>query len=372
MILQRYLIIEIAKMFFAIVVTLLFISLSILLLRTLEEINLGALNIQVAFRFLGYQILRDSAHLLPPAFFLAILLALGRFARDSEMIALQACGIGSFHLYKALFYLAAPLIILTTWLALVVQPNAAAQIQIIRKLQHEQIAQLAGLRAGRYYQQDDGYITFYARTIDDQRRFKDIFLQDRRAQRIRIVVADAGYYQEDFNTGQRFIILERGRRYDGVPGTANYSIAEFEHYQLQLEQHNPSHAVRRKQSSRYTRDLSVIDNKADRLEFEHRLANPIAIITLTLIAIPLTTVSPRQTATWRIALAMLAYFAFFNLQRVAESWFENGVTPNWLGSLWYQVMIVFIVVVVLIPGSFWFQRLRHVSGRTFKKLQWRR
>ena len=40
---------------------------------------------------------------------------------------------------------------------------------------------------------------------------------------------------------------------------------------------------------------------------------------------------------------LLAYFAFFNLQRIAENWFETGATPRWLGVLWYQAAILLVV-----------------------------
>ena len=62
-------------------------------------------------------------------------------------------------------------------------------------------------------------------------------------------------------------------------------------------------------------------------------------------------------------LAFLAYFGFFNLQRVAEAWMEAGVTAAWLGSLWYQLLMLAVVYVVLLSDSYWLRRLmRRIKG----------
>ncbi len=362
-ILDRYVLVEVAKVFTAIMVTVLLVTVSLLFLRTLEEINIGALNTTIAFRFLGYQLLRDSAQLLPPAFFLSILIALGHMARDSELIAIHACGIGTFGLYRALLYFAIPLAILTAWLALIIQPYAAAQIQIIRNLQQEQATQIAGIRAGRYYQQADGQITFYAASINQDKHFQGIFLQDQRHTFTRLILAQAGYYNENLETGERSIVLYNGRRYDGNPGSGAYTIGEFSRYYLHLPD-NPAllPIATRKQSSKPTRDLfttaemPITMQRANRTELEHRIANPVAIFALLLIAIPLVTLSPRHTGSGRWLLAFFAYFAFFNLQRLAENWLENGVTPLWLGSLWYQLVVIILVIALLVPNSFWLKR----------------
>jgi lipopolysaccharide export system permease protein len=362
-VIDRYLLVEVAKVFAAILITLFLISASVLFLRSLEEVNIGALTTEVALRYLSFQLLRDSGHLIPPAFFLATLVALGRLARDSELIALQACGVGPVRMYRALLYLALPLSLLTAWLALVVQPQAAEKIQVIRDLQGEQATQIAGMQAGRFYQQAGGDITFYAARFDANKRLQGIFLYDRRADPPRLVLSDVGYYRETNDGSERSIVLEQGRRYDGAPGTADFSIGVFERYQLRLDAPTAGPLARQKRSSRKTADLLLSDEHGDRVELQHRIANPLALFALALIAIPLTATSPRQTGGGRLLLALTAYFAFFNLQRLAENWLEFGLSPPWLGSLWYQPLVVVLVFATLAPRSFWLERQRDLRQR---------
>ncbi|WP_347338148.1 LptF/LptG family permease [Chromatium okenii] len=140
-------------------------------LRILEEVNLGGLNVELVFTVLRLQLLRDSASLLPPAFFLAALVTLSRLSRDSELIALNACGIGPPRLYRIVLLLALPVALLTAWFALWLQPEAASAIQDIRLQQREQAAQLAGLQPGRFYVEENGQVVIYIGEITDAKRW---------------------------------------------------------------------------------------------------------------------------------------------------------------------------------------------------------
>ncbi len=356
---DRYLFSEITKVFSAIILTLLMIMVSLLLLGTLEEVNLGALSSNAVLHYLSLQVLRDTASLLPPAFFIAALVTLGRLARDSELIAFGACGFGPIRLYRAFLLFALPLSLVTGWFGLVGQPYASLQLQIIEDAKGERSTQVAGLRAGRFYQQEDGDITFYAASIDDKNRFQGVFIQDRRAGKPRLVLSERGRYQRDANSGEQSILLEEGRRYDGRAGRADYDFAEFDRYRYYLEPEGEIEIERRRRAAMPTRELIGSDSLLERAELGHRLSAPLAIYVLALIAIPLTTLSPRQRGTGRLLLAFLAYFAFFNLQRLAENWLETGVTPAWMGVLWYQVAILLMVYLSLLPGSFWLRQMRH-------------
>jgi lipopolysaccharide export system permease protein len=153
------------------------------------------------------------------------------------------------------------------------------------------------------------------------------------------------------------VTLKGGHRFDGRPGSGDYLIGDFEEYQIRIPGSGPVKQTYTKRTAMPSMDLLRSPNLADRVELEHRLSAPLSILTLTLLAIPLVDPSPRQRASGRILLAFLAYFSFFNLQRLAESWLENGVTPPWLSSLWYQFAVLLFVHAVLLPESFWVKRL---------------
>lgn len=123
----------------------------------------------------------------------------------------------------------------------------------------------------------------------------------------------------------------------------------------------PAHFRTGKRAAFRTATLIGSEDLRDRAELQYRIGNPLAIFTLTLLTIPLTTKSPRQRTGGRMFLAFLTYFSFFNLQRLAEHWFETGVTPSWLGSLWYQALVLVLVLAILMPEG---RRLRRLTRRS--------
>lgn len=361
-IVDRYLLTEVLKTLLAIVVTLMLIVSSMLFLRTLEEVNLGALNADLVLRFLGMQIVRDTSSLLPPAFFLATLGTLSRLARDSELVALNACGIGPRRLFRALLLLAVPVALITGWFALALQPWAAAGIAEIRLQQKEQATQVAGLQAGRFYTQNQGDVVIYVGSITKGKELARVFALDRRGKTTRIVVSETGRHQIDEQSGDHLVTLKDGHRFDGNAGEGNYLIGQFREYLLRIEGKGPERQVA-KRSTTPSLDLLRSGSIEDRAELEHRIAAPLAIFTLTLIAVPLVAISPRQKTTGRLLLAFLAYFTFFNLQQLAESWLAGGTTPSWLTSFWNQALVLALVYLVMTPETLWYKQVRERFGR---------
>lgn len=357
-VIDRYFLLEVFKVFFAVLGTVMLIVISMLFLRTLEEVNAGALGSDIVLRFLGFQIVRDVSSILPPVFFIAVLVALGRMARDSELIAFNACGLGPVQTYRSLLYAAIPIAIIAAWFSFYLRPLVVGEIQDLRARQKDQVYQISGLKAGRFYQQEGGEITVYVDEIQDSGRLRNIFIHDRRDAEMKLVFSNQGLLRHDQLSGDQFVTLLDGRRYDGTPGRADYAIGEFERYNLRIEPRELEDYPNFKRSTFNTMDLVGSDDLKDKAELQYRFSSPLAIIVLTILSIPLTTKSPRQRGTWRMFVAFLTYISFFNLQRLATNWYETGTTPAWLGSLWYQALILVLVLTILLPESRWLKRLK--------------
>jgi len=346
-IVDRYILVETLKVFTAVLGTFLSIALSMLFLRTLEEVNVGALGSNLVMRFVGLQIVREAPNLIPPAFFISVLIALGRMSRDSELIALSACGLGAGRIYRALFYFALPVALSTVWFSFSLRPQAILETQKMLHQREDQVHQISGIRQGRFYQHKQGLITVYVEKIKDKEYLRNIFIHDRREGRFQLVTSETGVRRVDEASGNQFVTLLKGHRYNGVPGQLDYSVGTFERYNLRVEPTEFGHFRSWKRAAFPTTELIGSADLRDRAELQYRIGNPLAILTLTLLTIPLTTKSPRQRASSRMFLAFLTYFNFFNLQRLAENWFATGATPGWLGSLWYQALILVLVFAIL-------------------------
>lgn len=357
LIIDRYLLRELFKILFAILLILSLIIASLGLMKLLEKAALGNLNPQVVIPLMGYQILRFLARMVPPAFFLAVLATLGRLYRDQEMTALAACGIGTAKIYRILSLSLIPLVPLTFWLAAIIQPWAAEQMETMIAAQKQVAAELIGLRAGRFHEYSQGDVVFYVEQIDEQAEMmRNIFVQNRQHQTLGLITAGMGKHTYDPVTRDHFLTLYAGKRYEGNPGTANFTIAEFSSYTLRIAE-SPT-KLRDMRATRSTAQLYASEDVRDRAEFWERISYPLSLITLMLIAVPLSRSLPRQGLHGRLILAFLVYFSFLNMHAIAIGWMKRQLVPEWLGIWWVQAVLLIIAMLALALDSRWVRRLR--------------
>ena len=74
-------------------------------------------------------------------------------------------------------------------------------------------------------------------------------------------------------------------------------------------------------------------------------------IVLTLLAVPLAHLRPRQGRFARVWLAVLVYLVYSNLVSAGKVWIARGTLPEVLGLWWVHVAVVLLAVVVIYaPG----------------------
>lgn len=362
-VIDRYLLGEAVRAFAAIVVTFLLVMVTLLFLRMFETVALGQLNPDLVLRLVGFQALRYLPRLLPPAFFFAVLFVLIRMHRDSEMIAFAAGGIGPRRIYRAVLFPTLPLALLAAWFSLEVAPGAAASSYQILAEQKQKGAELAGLREGRFNEYSKGDLVVYVESIEDDRSMKNLFIQHRQHDRLELATAASGHYRFDGETGDHYVTLLDGYRYQGMPGQADYAIARFDRYTLRVAREEPR-TVRKSAGLTTAELLRSPGDRSLRVELEDRFSYPLSVITLALIAIPLSRSLPRQGMYGRLIAAFLVYVTFLNLHSLAQNWLETGVTPPWLGMWWFQGVMLLIGALVLLPDTHAAQRFkRGLHGR---------
>lgn len=349
-IIDRYLLQETLKGLATILTVLLLILVGHAFINNLERVVAGSLTSDVIMALLGLEVLRVLAVLLPAAFFFAILYTLGRMYRDSEMTALASCGVSTARIYRAFLFSAVPLTLLVIWLSFWVRPWASQSIEEIRSLQ-EAAANIASIAAGRFNELNQGNLVFYAEKLSpDQAQMRNVFVQNRQHGKLGLINAQGGYQEVDAKTGEQFVVLTDGHRYEGEPGQLNYSITRFEKYGLLMLQPEEGRvALHRKSES--SKKLWRSRNIKDRAEFHYRLAFPLAVVVFTLISVPLSRSLPRQGIYGRLFLAFIIYFAFFNLLGVSGTWMEKGVTPEWMGRWWVHLVLLLMVAPLVLRDS---------------------
>jgi len=312
--------------------------------RFLGEAAAGRISEDVVFALLGLSSIYYLILLIPPALFLGILLAMGRLYRDSEMSALGACGVGGADLYRPLLRLALVLGIFVALLAMIIGPWAGQTAYKLRAIAQFE-ASVGLVEAGRFTSLGGG-VFFTEAVSDDRKSLEGLFLyrefKDKQGELLSdVVVAERG--RQDFNreTGERSLVLYNGHRYEGVPGSGEYRIAQFEEQGIQLYLDTPEVQIDRR-AFLLTEDLWGSDDLANQAEMQWRIAVPFSVLFLTLLAVPLGRVRPRQGRYGKILWGVLLYVIYFNLLGICKLWIEKGDLPAWLG-MWpaHAVLLMF-------------------------------
>ena len=359
-IISRYLIREIAQAWAAVTLVLVALLFTNRLVRYLGDAASGSLPGDMVLYLMGLKAVSYLALAVPGSFFLGIILALGRLYRDSEMAAMGACGIGPRELYKAVFALAAPLTVVIAWLALDTGPWAAREGREAEEVARETV-EIQAIRPGRFIESSRRDGMFYIEGFDeDGARMQEVFLQTQQGGESILLTAREGYVESDPDSGDRHLVLLDGRRYDGVPGDPRWREFRFERHGVRIAEGAPTEVgVRR--DGKPTGALLGSNDRRDISELQWRLSMPVMVITLGLLAIPLSRSSPREGRYGRLLLAVLVYAVYSNALTLSQGWLEEGALPPWLG-LWPVHGVVAVLAIGWLAWQYGLLRRSSTGG----------
>ncbi len=339
-VINRYLLKEFSKSLLSVATVLMLIYLSSRVAPLLARVAAGEMAGDVIFALLFLKSVTNLALVIPPAVFIAVLLTMGRMYRDNEITVLNACGVGYDRLYRALLIFIVPVVVLLSGLSFTVGPWADATGERIKQ-DAEQRADVSGISAGRFKESDDGGVVFYTETLNrEQNRYQGVFIQNRSNDRLGVVVAESGQERTDPDTGDRYLVLADGRRFEGHPGDADYTILDFKEYAVRIDERDPQADRTIRTKGRPTRELLAEGTTWAWAELHTRLAVPISALLLALLALPLSYASPRQGRYGKLFLAILVYVVYANILVMAETWLARGVIPSALGMWWVHIGVL--------------------------------
>jgi len=341
---QRSLVREFSLIAIAVVGILLAIMLTRLLILMLGRAASGEVLPEAVLGLIAFGILNYLPVLLGIAVFVAVLLALTRSYRDSEMTVWFASGLSIAAWVKPVLQFALPVAAVCALLSLVLSPWSQAQSVVYQKLL-ESRDEVSSVPPGVFYEsRSSDRVLFFDKLSEGSDVFNNVFVQSVQDGRVGVVVAQRGY-METAENGDRFAVLVNGRRYEGTPGTLDYRTVDFDKYYIRLE---PREA---KPGTPTSKGMSTLDlwaeHKPDQIaELHWRIALPMAVLIMALCAVPLSFVNPRSGRSWNLFLAVLAYALYNNLLSIFQAWTAQGKIPGWLG-LWPVHGAMLLIVALL-------------------------
>lgn len=363
MVIQRYLVKEVLQTMIAVLALLLLVFLGRHFARYLAEAAAGELPAELIFKLLTTLTLSYLHLLLPFSFYLAVLLAFGRLYRDNEMTALSASGVGTLGVLTPIVGLGLAVAGLVGGLALAVSPWAAERSVQLRE-QAEARSDLQNIVAGQFREMGTQGSVFYVEQMsDDKQLMKRVFVQNTNTQEMDIFAAQSAYQHIDEKSGDRFLVLLDGRRYEGIPGSAEFRVHEYAKNSIRVDQKEIQQRSR-KRDAQPTGHLIGSDDPLDRAELQWRLSMPLSALLLAILAVLLSRTSPREGRYARLFGAILVFIVYLNLMGVGRMWMERGAPISQLLGLWWVHVLLSGLIAVFLIKHYGFRYLfARVQGR---------
>ena len=338
-----------------------------LVVRVLANATSGLANPKDAVVLIGLGMINYLPILLTASLFIAILIVLTRWYKDSEMVIWQSAGLGLFNILKPIFYFAVPVAFAIAALSIFISPWANQQSATIKQ-RFQQRDDISMLAPGQFRESSGNNRVFFIESINPETEIiKNVFVTDFGKDKQRVAVAKQGFIERNAD-GDKTLTLQLGRRYEGTPGNTDFRITEFNKYTVKLEDKviNPDITSPNTMPAWVLlQDLSI-QNLAEIL---WRIGVPMMSLALVIIAIPLSYTDPRKGRYTGLIMAVLIYFSYSNVLNLMQAWVRVGKI-NFSIAAWLPHVIAVLLGLVFL----YFRENRSVTLRNYQHhwLKWKK
>lgn len=360
MIFQRAAIREFTHTAAGVFVALFAILMTTQLIRLLGDAAGGRLASEAVIALLGFRAISYLPVLLSLTVFVAVLMTLSRWYRDSEMVVWLAAGIPLTAWIRPVLKFAAPPVAVIAVLSLLLAPWATQKSEAYRQTM-DQRDDVARVSPGSFNESAAADRVFFVESVaGDEGQVKNVFISSLQHGRLGVMATSHGH-TETMPNGDRFLVLDRGRRYEGTAGTAEYRVMEFDRYALRIET-KEARGLEESPRTKPVWDLLRDPQPINLAELLWRIGLPLAALNLAILAIPLSFVNPRAGRTNNLIFALLTYMVYSNLLSISQAWVAQGKLRFELG-VWAVHVGMFVLLIVLFH--------RRQNPLAWGRLRWR-
>jgi lipopolysaccharide export system permease protein len=356
-ILGRYILREVITAWIVVMGVLLIILLANQVAAVLERAAASQFPQGVVLELIYLGMLQYLSILVPVGLLLGIVLALGRLYHDSELAAALACGVRPVTLYGGVIGLGVALAGGLAALTLLVAPGATAQALTLRNAA-VRAGQFAPLKPGTFRAFAGGTAVVYAEKVDGDGTLQNVFVERNQGSVVEVTLARRAVQAVAPDGSSQSIQLFDGQRFEGVPGSAQFrSMPSFKELTIPV-QLTPATGVVTDLDAQPTAALLASSDPKRQAMLQWRISMPLMCIILTVIAVPLARLKPRQGRYARVWLAVVVYLIYANLISAGQAWVAHGAIPVALGLWWaHAAVILLAAALILAPRAA--QRMRY-------------
>ena len=348
MIFQRAIRRELLSAMGAVFTALFTIIISVTLIRILGDAAAGKIASSDVLSLLGFASLINLPVLISLSTFIAVLMVVARSYQDSEMVVWFASGVSLMDWVRPVMQFGLPMVILTAVLSFWVTPwsqkYSAEQRERFRN--REDISRVS---PGKFQESANGEKVFFVEGFSsDTTKVKNVFLSQNKNQESGVVLAREGTMSIDAR-GDKLLQLHDGRRYDGMPGSPEFRIMDFERYTVIIASNSKELAENKSARVLATTELINDATPNNLAELLFRISAPLTCLMQMLLAIPLGFVNPRRGRTLNLMIALLLAVTYFNVTSIMQAMVAQSKAS--FGMSWWPLHLAAGALIILL--FFW-------------------
>lgn len=361
MIINRYLAREVLTSLLAVTFVLMATFLSQQVVRYLTYVAAGKIPASILLTLVSFEVPYLLALLLPLGLYLGIMLAYGRLYADQEMAVMQLCGFNRQKLLRLTVRIGLVAAIIVLGLMLWVNPWISAKRQVVMSSDEATLHMIKTLVPGRFQVSADGTRVMYVEQLSrNHARAENIFFAQEKVAKDTpsgrtwgLVLANQGFQTKDNASDDQFFVTTDGYRYEGTPGANDYKVIQFKKYAVRIPEVN-AHVNHPQSETLPTQILwQNYSNPNHAAELQWRFSIAISVMLLALLAVPFSSLRPRQGRYLMFLPAILIYICYIDLLFIARHWVEQSKVPVTIGMWWVHGLIILLLFMMSI-----FPRLR--------------
>jgi len=286
--------------------------------------------------------------------FISVLMVVTRTYRDSEMVVWFASGLSLTRWIVPVLTFGLPIVFLTGLLSFVATPWAKQKSsEYVERFEKRE--DLQKVSPGQFKESASANRIFFVEGgAGKTATVQNVFVNTVDEKGTAVIVAREGVVNTG-PKGEKYLVLKNGRRYQGVPGQADFQTMEFESYSMRVTNQNQELDGDRDTDSIPTMQLLKDTSSAARAELLWRAASPLTCLVLVLLAIPLGFVNPRAGSSANLIIALLIFFSYNNFVKLIEASVRQGKAA--FAVSWWPLHVA---AMLLVFGLFaWRLNLNH-------------
>ncbi len=294
---------------------------------------------------------------IPMAILVGTLIGLSRMAADGEVIAVRAAGIGLAQFVRPVMTLALAGWGLTLWMSMFLGPQAA------RKLNHME----TGLKASQapyeiqprvFIEQFPNLLLYLEDVTGSRSRWRGVFIADTtQREQVKVTLAESGVLVNEPAQDRLMLHLERGTTHQIDPQhPEQYSVVSFTDTDIPipLDQGGAPAVERRSPPLLSAAQLLAMtrnpqERQAALVEWNYRLALPVAALVLALVGIPLGLSTRKGGKAVGLMLTILLVFIYYIMMAFGWSLAKQGrISP--LVGLWTANLLFAVAGILMLAN----------------------